>query len=483
MKPYYESNGVQIFLGDCREIMPQLEPVHAIITDPPYGLEFMGKDWDAPWKTDRRQNFDGTLQDQRENPYGRSKVRNGTGASYGADAKIMQAFQAWCETWAVECLKVLRPGGHLLSFGGSRTYHRMACAIEDAGFEIRDQIMWLYGSGFPKSLSVSAAIDKAAGAVRPVIGTNERGSGAHQIKLDNHGKGDTGIGYMDGSGKTFNLTAPATDAAKKWQGYGSALKPAHEPIVVARKPLEGTVAANVLKWGTGAVNIDGCRVGVGVVSTHSRGKNEAFPKRPGETTVAESGRTQDQREGIDYSERLGRWPANVITDGSEEVVSLFPVSESVKLNCVQQPREPQSKGAERERIRIDEGYEDSGSAARFFYTAKADRKERDMNCDGLPKKPLLWSSGEQNPGSFQAEGTDRSARNNHPTVKPLDLMAYLCKLLCPPSGGILLDPFMGSGSTIIAGRRFYSLCIGIELEEKYAEIAAKRLSQEVLTFE
>ena len=485
MKPYYESNGVTLFLGDCREVMPTLDPVYAVICDPPYGLEFMGKEWDAPWKTDRRQNFDGTLQDQRENPYGRSKVRNGTGASYGADARIMQEFQKYCETWAIECLRVLRPGGHLLSFGGSRTYHRMACAIEDAGFEIRDQIMWLYGSGFPKSLDVSKAIDKAARGVpqggadptsenhgnykggcsednpsgrgfgagpgqfmkdgRKIIGISNRGSGASPQKLNNHEHGDTGIGILDGSGKTFYITEPATEAAKQWEGYGTALKPAHEPICVARKPLEGTVAANVLKHGTGALNIDGCRVG-----------NQERPVMVRTETIVSASSMSGVSTGATPNGEittLGRWPANIIHDGSDEVVSMFP-------DATGQQGFVGEKNGDRPSINTygDFGPRpdtfprgDSGSAARFFYTAKASQDER---------------------------GTG----NNHPTVKPLDLMRYLCKMLCPPSGGILLDPFMGSGSTIIAGRRFYQHCIGIELEEKYAEIAAKRLSQEVLDF-
>jgi site-specific DNA-methyltransferase (adenine-specific) len=349
--------------------------------------------------------------------------------------------------WA-ECLRVLRPGGHLLSFGGSRTYHRMACAIEDAGFEIRDQIMWLYGSGFPKSLDVSKAIDKAAGAARPVVGVNTNGSGPNLTKLDNHGTGDTGIGYMDGSGKVFDVTAPATEEARQWQGYGTALKPAHEPVCVARKPIEGTVAANVLKNGTGALNIDGCRIETDESGSREHGGKvyegvaEGY-KRPNKSSYTHK---------TDWSmPPQGRWPANVIHDGSDEVVSLFPQASgqqgfvgeihgdrpSINTYGDFGPRPDTSPRG------------DSGSAARFFYTAKADKEERERNMDSA-LSPLAYGNqaqAEVKRGNLAHAGksginTVKMRGNTHPTVKPLDLMAYLCKLLCPPSGGILLDPFI-----------------------------------------
>lgn len=406
MKPYYEYNGVTLYLGDCREVMPTLNPVHAIICDPPYELGFMGKAWD------------------------KTGIAN--------DVKM----------WA-ECLRVLRPGGHLLSFGGSRTYHRMACAIEDAGFEIRDQIMWLYGSGFPKSLDVSKAIDKAAGAEREVLAVvdprstfdgRERTSAAINTNWrEAEGREDV----CDLSKK--EISAPATEAAKQWDGWGTALKPAHEPICVARKPIEGTVAANVLEHGTGALNIDGCRICT----------NELTPRNNANTrTLYEKG-FEGTPKMIEPSP-LGRWPSNVIHDGSEEVLNSFAGYGDKSSPWIGNEKLSGAKGGKMfggsdQSIDVKPEYRDSGSAARFFYCAKADREER---------------------------GTG----NNHPCVKPLDLMRYLCKLICPPTGGILLDPFMGSGSTIIAGRRFYQHCIGIEMNEAYAEIAAKRLSQEVLDF-
>jgi len=381
--------------GDCLEVLRGMadNSVDSVVTDPPYGLEFMGKDWDAPWKSDRRQVFDGTLTDVRENPFGRSKVRYGQGASYGGQVAQMHAFQSWATEIFAECLRVLKPGGHLLSFGGSRTYHRMAAAVEDAGFEIRDQIMWVYGSGFPKSLDVSKAIDKAAGADREVIRPKTYG-------LANDGGYSGGLNTTKPRSESCEVTAPATEAARQWEGWGTALKPAHEPIVMARKPLAGTVAANVLAHGTGALNIDGCRV-----------DGEARPVMVRTETVVGANSMAGKSTGATASGETttaGRWPANLIHDGSDEVETL------------------------------------AGSAARFFYCAKASKK-------------------------------DREAGNNHPTVKPTDLMRYLCRLVTPP-GGVVLDPFTGSGSTgkaaMLEGFRF----IGIEREPEYIEIARARIA-------
>jgi hypothetical protein len=249
--------------GDCRQVLQTMLDnfVDAIITDPPYELGFMGKSWDS------------------------------TGVAY--DSKVWQ-----------ECLRVLKPGGHMLAFGGSRTYHRLACAIEDAGFQIRDQIMWVYGSGFPKSLNIGKAIDKHAGAEREVVGKDKAG---------------TGLGLMDKSstiGGEFDITAPATAEAKQWEGWGTALKPAHEPIVMARKPLDGTVANNVLTHGTGGINIDGCRVGETVETWPSSRSYAAGQKQPGHTGFTiPTGQVP-----------AGRFPANFIHDGSDEVLELFPQS-------------------------------------------------------------------------------------------------------------------------------------------------------------
>ena len=319
-----------------------------------------------------------------------------------------------------EVLRVLKPGGHLLSFGGSRTYHRMACAIEDAGFEIRDQIMWVYGSGFPKSMDVSKAIDKAAGAER--ICTKE---GVIQ-------RGGLGEDWDTGSSDTRpRYDQATTDAAKQWDGWGTALKPAHEPIVVARKPLIGTVAYNVQTHGTGAINIAGCRVGTEQVPSNKLEQWSGFGemRRP------------------DYTQTIntGRWPANLIHDGSDEVVEQFPYTKSGSISPHHKRTTSKTKNAFAERAAPPEQtLGDSGSASRFFYCAKANKKDRE-------------------------EG------NVHPTVKPTDLMRYLCRLVTP-SGGTVLDPFMGSGSTGKGARLEGFNFIGIEKDPVYLQIAQKRIS-------
>jgi site-specific DNA-methyltransferase (adenine-specific) len=328
--------------------------------------------------------------------------------------------------------RVLKPGGHLLAFGGSRTYHRLACAIEDAGFEIRDQIMWLYGSGFPKSLDVSKAIDKAAGAEREVVGESRTRQQVQEHKEQSHG----GWNGMETENGGVLVTAPATDAARKWQGWGTALKPAHEPIILARKPLIGTVAANVLAHGAGALNIGACRV---------KGAESTVRNNHGGTGNPEQWRTGNGNDFQSGSE-IGRWPANLIHDGSEEVVGAFPESTSGLMKAGTRPIGQRAIYGQDAKA----GYEttrdygnDSGSAARFFYTAKADKGDR--------------------------------LSSKHPTVKPVDLMAYLCRLVCPP-GGIVLDPFAGSGSTGMACMRDGFDAILIEREAEYVADIKRRIA-------
>jgi site-specific DNA-methyltransferase (adenine-specific) len=387
----------------------------SIVTDPPYGLGFMGKEWD------------------HDVPGG--------------------------EFW-VQALRVAKPGAHMLAFGGTRKFHRMACAIEDAGWEIRDTIMWVYGSGFPKSLDVSKAIDKAAGAERTEItGTRHR-----NVKP-----------YDDGNGWNHNnttgdhaYTAPATDAARQWSGWGTALKPAWEPIILARKPLAGTVAANCLEHGTGALNIEGCRVGTEALEYRTTSYREA-------ATGEFSGQAQTNHTTGSKSVQ-GRWPANLIHDGSEEVLSCFPDAKGQQGEVGPQHGAKESVNAHGDFGPRNKAIprSDAGSAARFFYCAKASREDRNEGCEEISAKPLHWSSGSQNPGSFQREGTDKTSKNNHPTVKPTDLMRYLCRMVTP-KGGVILDPFAGSGSTgkaaVLEGFQF----IGIELNPEYAEIAQLRL--------
>lgn len=372
-------------IGNSKELLKSLpdNSIDAIVTDPPYELGFMGKKWDA------------------------------TGIAYDV------------ELWT-ECLRVLKPGGHLLAFSGSRTYHRMTVAIEDAGFDIRDQIMWVYGSGFPKSHDVSKAIDKMAGAEREITGTAKR--------------------------------TPATDAAKEWNGWGTALKPAHEPICVARKPLIGTVAENVLQYGTGAFNIDGCRIH-GTAETkkldialkgYKKGVDHISKDIPNEYGELKSNigiRGYKAREHCTLEHvNLGRWPANLIHDGSAEVLAGFPETKGQVGRRKTQGGHRFIFGDTESVQKFDQGTIDHGSAARFFYCAKASKKDR--------------NEGHQ--------------INNHPTVKPTELMQYLCRLVTPPNG-IVLDPFTGSGSTgkaaVLEGFRF----IGFDMQHEYIEIAKARI--------
>jgi len=409
--------------GDCIEVMRGMTDgsVDSIVTDPPYELGFMGKSWDS------------------------------TGIAYSV------------ELWT-EALRVLKPGGHLLAFSGSRTYHRMACAIEDAGFQIRDQIMWLYGSGFPKSLDVAKAIDKMAG-------------------VEFEAKPASGVGFMNSSDDGYNTTlnqlvqtGESTDEATKWKGWGTALKPAHEPIVMARKPLsEKTVAKNVLQHGTGALNIDGSRVGT-----------ELMVNQPGSTNPRNS-MGDGWRESAQATTSIGRWPANVIHDGSDEVVELFPNStskQSMRGVGLTGSNVYGSGDADFDTLR---GHNDSGSAARFFYCAKANKRDRNEGLDGFAGKEI---GGKGNGlartcatcGASVLDGcqcpdrtfTNPTRANHHPTVKPVDLMRYLVKVITPP-GGVVLDPFMGSGSTgkgaVIEGFNF----VGIEQDADYLDIARARI--------
>ena len=407
--PYLDDGDVRLYLGDCIEVMAEMdaESVDAVVCDPPYGLEFMGKEWDR--------------------------------------ADSPDAFAAWCETWAREALRVLKPGGHLLAFGGTRTFHRLTCGIEDAGFEVRDCLSWLYGSGFPKSLDVSKAIDKAAGAEREVVG----GKAVTRDLARNGRTGDEAISPVPVQGTTVPITAPATDAAREWQGWGTALKPAWEPCVVARKPLAGTVAENVQAHGTGAINVDGCRIphaSEADLAQHAAGV-AAIKARGG--SMANSWKNSSDLSGANDVKPGGRWPANVALD-EQAAAMLDAQSGDITTTRIEKPSKVQEgKGWSRTlEDRGARGYTDNGGASRFFYTAKASRSDRSTN----------------------------GANNTHPTVKPTDLMRWLVRLVTPP-GGVVLDPFAGSGTTLVAARAEGVRCIGIEREDEYAQIVAARLSQ------
>jgi site-specific DNA-methyltransferase (adenine-specific) len=512
-----------IIHGDSLEKLKELEPnsVDAVITDPPYGLSFMGKKWDYE----------------------------------------VPSVALWKEVF-----RVLKPGGHALSFGGTRTYHRLVCAIEDGGFEIRDQIQWIYGSGFPKSLDVSKAVDKAAGAKRDVIG-----------KKSTYREPQSPNGW-DCTKRAEFETAPATDSAKQWQGFGTALKPANEPIVLARKPLsEKTVAKNVLKWGTGALNIDGSRIGT------------ADTRQPtGKSALGIMNDDSWKPKNVIGGSACGRWPANVLFDGSaaemldEQTQHLHGAGRARKAK-----RECEPTG-DIILARAGDGHRfgDSGGASRFFYCAKSSKPERSKGLNGFDCATFSVCQGEEstalvlsilkvisalipnssivscgenitaifpreclsttriiiqqitelktwnllmlsrtsdsmkdvvskatsgishvNSAGSSSESTiaigilvekvgsatadaklatleklsklnDSSVwktySSNHPTVKPLKLMEYLCRLITPP-GGTVLDPFAGSGSTGVAAKRLGFKFIGIEMNDEYVEIARRRL--------
>ena len=376
-----------------------------------------------------------------------------------------------------EALRVLKPGGHLLSFGGSRTYHRMACAIEDAGFEIRDQIMWVYGSGFPKSLNVGKAIDKAAGVERERVPF----SGGIAPGSFNYGGGQS-VTVKDG---TRYADAPATPEAKQWEGWGTALKPAHEPIVVARKPLDGTVANNVLAYGTGAMNIDGCRVET------DDGYEKQWDKPIRTNIGAPSGSfisTGEQHTiSIAQNKPSGRWPANFIHDGSDEVLELFPNAKGGTWNTTKGARHFNNDGNPTE-YKTSKQDISSGSAARFFYCAKANKKERNAGLEGFPEKQI----GVKGNGLARTCGTcgtsvldgcdcpDRTfnnpaRQNHHPTVKPVALMRYLVRLVTPPNG-IVFDPFLGSGTTAVAAILEGFEWSGCEITPEYLPIIEGRVA-------
>jgi DNA modification methylase len=399
---------VRLLFGDCIEAMAELEPesIDAIVTDPPYGLGFMDRAWDAL-------------------PPGREV----------ADA----------------IFRVAKPGAHVLAFGGTRTYHRLACAIEDAGFEIRDQIDWLYGSGFPKSLDVSKAIDKAAGAERTeVVGTK---LGRPGMATDGRNQSfDSSVNtYGSGGVLSTDISAPATADAERWQGWGTALKPAHEPIVVARKPLVGTVAANVLEHGTGAINIDGCRVAFRGEGDERESKDKNRHADYGSGEVVGYHGWQSRGDGGNY-DPPGRWPANVVLD--DEAAAMLD-EQSGERAAGNHPAT--RNGREDEKVygsgwssgtNGDRRPTDSGGASRFFYVPKASRAERNA---GLKR-----------------------AANDHPTVKPIALMRWLVRLVTPPDGTVL-DPFVGSGTTGIAATLEGFDFVGIEREAEYLEIAASRI--------
>jgi site-specific DNA-methyltransferase (adenine-specific) len=411
-----------IIEGDVLDGLALLEDesVETIVTDPPYDL------LQGSRKGSGRSN-------NPDSPAGRHGTKTGGFMGMAWDATGV-AFNP--KTWEA-CLRVLKPGGHMVVFGGTRTHHRMWCAIEDAGFEVREMLLWLHGQGFPKSYNVGQAVEKLRTTGKARRPDRDLGVGR---RYDH-----AGDSYPDEVRNTGGQVELTTEEAQQWEGWGTALKPACEPILLARKPLtEKNVAANVLKFGTGALNIDATRIGNEIITTHSRGKNSAFPKRPGETTVEESGRTARQDQ-IDPTPRTGRWPANVMLD--EEAAAQLDAQSgesksSGKINRWKGGAKPFG-GAAGLPYESVPGHEDFGGASRFFYRAKVSKKER-------------------------GEG------NNHPTVKPIALMRWFVRLVTPPNG-VVLDPFCGSGSTLIAATKEGFGFIGIDFSPEYCGIALRRL--------
>jgi len=416
--PVIQTRHAKIYLGSNLEILPTLadNSIDAIVTDPPYELGFMSKAWDS------------------------------TGIAYSV------------ELWR-ECLRVLKPGGHLLAFGGTRTWHRLAVAIEDAGFEIRDSIAWLYGSGFPKSHNISKAIDKMHGAEREVVGRNPNHRDTSQ-RTDSNPMGQAiGAKY---------ITASATDDAKKWDGWGTALKPAHEPIVVARKPLIGTVAENVLTYETGGLNVDACRIGT-TVETWPATRSFTSGISSGYTDGIEKGETQSTGEAP-----AGRWPANIILD--ETTAKLLDEQSGIsKSQGGTNPIKKSMFNLGSETLQPSGGFGDVGGASRFFYIAKASKRDRNEGLDELPEVRHADRNATDGVGGDNPRNrTNKAKQNFHPTVKPTLLMQYLIRLVTPENG-VVLDPFAGSGSTGKAAILEKKQFIGIEITAEYLPIIQGRI--------
>jgi len=486
-----------LFEGNCLEVMKTMyaDSIDSIVTDPPYELGFMGKSWDS------------------------------SGIAFNV------------EVWQ-EALRVLKPGGHLIAFSGSRTYHRMAVAIEDAGFEIRDQIMWVYGSGFPKSHNISKGIDKKPESLntikfkmwlkeqidkssktraqidaecgftacsysktdgkdywssnhptpekwlimKNVIGLSDDWDWIIPNNVEARGYVEATGGLAGGTGNTVGnfsgkqLSDNAVSAAaKQWQGWGTALKPAHEPMVLARKPLVGTVANNVLTFGTGGLNIDGSRVAhlseADRASATPQGKVTSNKMAGSAPDTENAGRVNVERPDTS----LGRFPANFIHDGSDEVLELFPES---KGGAYPAKRGQAINTAFASGQETEGGFRamgDSGSAARFFYCAKASKKDRNEGLDGFEAKRDHDGRADGGVGGDNPRNRTNNAKlNHHPTVKPTSLMQCLVRLVTPPNG-IVLDPFLGSGSTGKAAMYEGFNFVGIELTPEYLPIAKARI--------
>lgn len=439
MRLYSKNEDYKLYEGSMLDMLEVIEPnsIDSIVTDPPYELNFMGKGWD----------------------------------------NVGVSFQK--ETWQ-KCYEVLKPGGYLLAFGGSRTFHRIACAIEDAGFEIRDTIMWIYGSGFPKSMNIGLAIDKKNGVESKVVGKGKSGNTSKAFN-DYQYRIDEGIYSTSG---TYEIK----EAQNKWQGWGTALKPSFEPIIVARKPFKGSLVDNVIENGVGGINIDECRVetndkvkmNIRNTASSSDGWNRPWMEDKEKDKLR-------QEIAIEKANNLGRFPANTILTYDEtdfdEVCGGFPNTKSQKTNSkLLDIRGNNYNNANKNLdVAYERGYTDSGSASRYFYCAKASKKDRDEGLDDFEEKNTMCDRNPELASANMPQNRSGNLRKNtHPTVKPTELMQYLVRLVSP-NGATILDPFNGSGSTGKAvmyenkERNKNYKYIGIELTEEYLPIAKARI--------
>jgi len=425
------SKKTKLMLGDNMESLKKLpdNSVDSIVSDPPYGLSFMSKKWD----------YD------------------------------VPSVEFWKEVY-----RVLKPGGHVLSFGGTRTYHRMVVNIEDAGFEIRDQIMWLYGSGFPKSHNIGKAVDKLQGNDREVVRTKPK-------QNDIRGGSYAGENQFERD----YISVDITKGQSPYEGWGTALKPANEPICVARKPLsEKSVAENVLRWGTGGINIDGCRVNFNG-DKPKECELVDFRGDGSQMNLNASGKERKTIEDRNYiPNEEGRFPANIILDeiAGELLDEQSGISKSSptpshkrKGNVVADERTSKAAGMFGDgNILYGSNHNDKGGASRFFYQAKVSKAERNMGLDDFEDKVIEGRDAGQDERAVAYKKRPTPTKNTHPTVKPVSLMTYLCRLVTPPNG-IVLDPFMGSGSTGIAAQLEGFRFCGMEMDKDYFKIAEARI--------
>lgn len=433
-------NGVELILSECKDAMTKMPDCYfdSIVCDPPYGIAMMGSKWDSFGQrcgdatVDERRRI---AEDYAEAHAGAPRYGNSRHDTRNSRREMLN-FQAAMTPIFAEALRVAKPGAYMCCFGSPRTYHRLTCAIEDAGWNVKECVMFVHGMGFAKGLNISKAIDKRLGAERTeVVGTRHR----------NVKPFDDSNGWNDNSTTgDHQYTAPASAEAKEWDGWNTQLKPAYEPIVIAQKPVEKTIIDNVLKYGTGAFNVDACRIPVDA-------SDDVYAKNPhtrskGTDAYSHNCYGKYGAMGVDYDPSQGRYPANLVHDGSPEVLALFPnTGKSRGGGGVKRVGTHVYDGGYKGKEYDTVGFMDSGSAARFFYCAKPSRKER-------------------------GEG------NNHPTIKAIALMRWLVRLVTR-RGGLVLDPFMGSGTTGIAALQEGMRFVGIEREEKYMEIAKRRIAE------